>query len=75
MALINCQECNKQVSDKAASCPHCGAPINSKVSNRSERVKTSEDNALTRNRGCGDIIIFGPLLLILIIVLLFFLGR
>jgi len=27
MALINCSECKKEVSDKAASCPHCGAPI------------------------------------------------
>lgn len=24
MALINCPECNKQVSDKAPACPHCG---------------------------------------------------
>lgn len=27
MALINCPECNNQVSSTAASCPHCGAPI------------------------------------------------
>jgi hypothetical protein len=27
MALINCPECTKQVSDKAAACPHCGHPI------------------------------------------------
>lgn len=27
MALINCAECGKQVSDKAAACPHCGAPV------------------------------------------------
>ena len=27
MALINCPECNNQVSDKAKSCPHCGFPI------------------------------------------------
>ncbi len=27
MALITCPECNGQVSDKAASCPHCGCPI------------------------------------------------
>ena len=27
MALINCKECGKEVSDQAASCPHCGAPI------------------------------------------------
>ena len=24
MALINCPECNKEVSDKAEMCPHCG---------------------------------------------------
>jgi hypothetical protein len=28
MALINCFECDHQVSDKAASCPHCGVPLN-----------------------------------------------
>ncbi|MCU8000189.1 zinc ribbon domain-containing protein [Shewanella sp. SM95] len=27
MALINCSECNREVSDKAESCPKCGAPI------------------------------------------------
>lgn len=27
MALINCSECGKEVSDKAAACPTCGAPI------------------------------------------------
>lgn len=24
MALINCSECSKEISDKAVSCPHCG---------------------------------------------------
>ena len=27
MALIRCGECGKDVSDKAASCPACGAPV------------------------------------------------
>lgn len=27
MALIECGECGREVSDKAASCPGCGAPI------------------------------------------------
>ena len=27
MALITCQECGKEVSDKATSCPNCGVPI------------------------------------------------
>lgn len=26
MALIGCHECGKEISDKAALCPHCGAP-------------------------------------------------
>ena len=27
MALTKCIECGQMVSDKATSCPHCGAPI------------------------------------------------
>jgi hypothetical protein len=27
MALINCPDCNKQVSSNAPTCPGCGAPI------------------------------------------------
>ncbi len=27
MALIKCKECGKQVSDKAKTCPHCGAKL------------------------------------------------
>ena len=25
--LIKCLECNKEISDKAISCPNCGFPI------------------------------------------------
>ena len=27
MALINCPECGREISDKAIACPHCGCPI------------------------------------------------
>lgn len=27
MALITCPECGREISDKAAACPHCGFPI------------------------------------------------
>ena len=27
MALVNCHECQKQVSDSARVCPNCGAPV------------------------------------------------
>ena len=36
MALINCFECGKEISDKATSCPNCGVPIN-----KDESVSTS----------------------------------
>ena len=29
MALLNCKECGKALSDKARVCPHCGAPFES----------------------------------------------
>ncbi len=27
MALVSCPECNKEISNLAAACPHCGYPI------------------------------------------------
>jgi hypothetical protein len=32
MALVNCKECGQEVSQKAKSCPKCGAPIKKKTS-------------------------------------------
>ncbi len=31
MALINCKDCNKEISESAAACPSCGSPIERKV--------------------------------------------
>lgn len=31
MPLINCPECNKEISNKAPACPHCGNPINESI--------------------------------------------
>lgn len=39
MALIECNECRKEVSDKAAACTHCGAPIIKQVAKGKEPVK------------------------------------
>ena len=27
MSLIDCEECGKQISDKAITCPNCGSPV------------------------------------------------
>ena len=48
MALINCPECGRQVSDKAAVCPHCGVTIAAKPrkSNRAPIIITAAVIAL-----------------------------
>jgi len=39
MALIQCHECHGQVSDRARTCPHCGAPVLA-------TIKRNQKNAL-----------------------------
>ena len=41
MALIQCNECGQQISDKATTCPHCGVSINNveSVNNSSKVLK------------------------------------
>ena len=39
MALINCPECGKQISDKAERCIHCGCPID----NPSDVIEKNSD--------------------------------
>ena len=34
MALIECYECGKEISDKAPTCPNCGAPQRLSSSNK-----------------------------------------
>ena len=44
MALINCPDCGKEISDKAASCIHCGCPICPPNENISSKTKSKIDN-------------------------------
>lgn len=50
MALTNCKECGKEVSKKAETCPHCGAPLKKQPT----------------QYGCGTLIILGIVVFILI---------
>lgn len=36
MALIKCTECGKEISDKATTCPNCGAPVNAEGASTQE---------------------------------------
>lgn len=40
MALINCPECGKEVSDKAPNCPNCAFPLQESKSDGNVRIKT-----------------------------------
>lgn len=40
MALVKCSECGNQISDKAASCPHCGAPQENVAESNLKQCKT-----------------------------------
>ena len=51
MALINCAECQKEVSDQAKACVHCGAPL----VRATPSMKASDDMEF-RNPSTGEII-------------------
>jgi|GEM_PF-3533352 len=38
MAMINCHECNRKVSDMAQACPECGSPVSAIVSALKVRI-------------------------------------
>jgi len=67
MALIKCGECNKKVSDKAATCPNCGNPIKDKPDEVSIRfvkmplaykVNIYNDGNIIAQGKFGDVITF-----------------
>ena len=45
MALINCPECNNQVSDTATACPHCGAPVGSESHAAGAALVTTQETS------------------------------
>lgn len=50
IALLKCPECTRDVSDKAASCPHCGYPMNSPTSTK-PRVRNGKPTKLPNGYG------------------------
>lgn len=51
MALINCPECHKSISDKANSCPNCGYPLDTQHANIDA---DASDYCLILKRTCGN---------------------
>ena len=61
MALIRCPECNKEISDTAISCPHCGYIL-----------KPNTNKSSKKRKGCFTWILF---LIALILAALYFYSR
>ena len=53
MALIKCPECGKEISDKAASCPKCGYPIQNIPQNASIPPAPQQSEKVTQKRVDG----------------------
>ena len=56
MALINCPECSKQISDKAVACPHCGLPGSyfSAENNASDESVFEAESCVEQNQNEGN---------------------
>ncbi len=54
MALINCSECGKEISNKAELCPDCGAPtkIGKKKSKKAAQKARIKDRSNKQGAGC-----------------------
>ena len=64
MALINCPECEKEISDKAKSCPNCGYELNPQASQPKQPSKKKSSGS-----GYGTwIVVIGVIIFILYLI-------
>jgi hypothetical protein len=52
MALTRCSECSREISDKAAACPGCGAPVT-----KAAPTPPPPKSIGQKNVGCGTVVI------------------
>jgi integrase/DNA-directed RNA polymerase subunit RPC12/RpoP len=55
MALIKCPECVREISDKAAACPHCGYPITTTIVKKKSRGRSAKNKRRKLPNGFGSI--------------------
>lgn len=67
MSLVNCNECGKQISDKAEMCPHCGNPI--KIVERRPEKETVYIQS-EKKSGCGIWAFVGVLIAIVLVIII-----
>ena len=70
MALINCSECGKEISDKAAACPHCGCPVAIINTDKTQTVKKKQTKTVKKPKTAK--ILLGIVCAIVVIFAIFF---
>lgn len=55
MALIECRECGKSVSDQAPFCPHCGAPVAAQAQGAQSETGNKADGSFSDNGGAAGL--------------------
>ncbi|ELH0893834.1 hypothetical protein Q9887_000695 [Vibrio fluvialis] len=68
MALINCNECDREYSNKAPACPHCGCPTIELQSPTADIIANTQDGKFSLEatfRGIVDVI-FGLFYIVIV---------
>lgn len=73
MALINCPECGKEISDKAEACIHCGCPIKLKTESieKSDTEEINKHNTIQMLKGNKKSLYLGIGIIAVCLLLLF----
>lgn len=77
MALINCPECSKEISDQVRACPHCGFPLD-RTESDTQKVEISSVNLKLdekKKKKYFKMAIIGIALLLMTILTLNFVGK
>lgn len=70
MALINCPECGKQVSDQAQNCPGCGYVIQGTLADQIIKEEVKQEIKLGKGASIAGLIIIGLAYLFTIIAVI-----
>jgi hypothetical protein len=68
VALINCPECNKEISDKVKACPYCGHPVSDDI-DKHNQVQQVEVTGVKLKKGINkNVIVTIPLIIVIAII-------
>jgi hypothetical protein len=72
MALINCPECQKEISDKVVNCPHCGYPFeretNTNLNNNGKKNNAAKKPSKVKKVVIGSIVTIVSIIVIITVI-------